>query len=190
MKWHMVSLVALAAGLLAALSPARAQLDPMTGHALENSGVYSFTPVPSRVVSFDRDERPGTIVVNTSEKRLYLVMEDDKALRYGIGVGREGARFSGSFNLTRKIEWPSWTPTESMRERNPGLPVRMAGGEPGNPMGARALYIGDTLYRIHGTTEEWSVGRGLSSGCIRMTNEDVIDLYERVETGAQIVVLQ
>jgi lipoprotein-anchoring transpeptidase ErfK/SrfK len=169
--------------------PAHAQIDPMTGRPLENVGVYAFTRVPPKVVDFDGDYAPGTIVVRTRERELFLVMEDGKARRYAIGVGREGATFSGSFQLSRKAEWPGWTPTPSMRASNPNLPSYMPGGA-SNPMGARALYVGSTLYRIHGTTENWSVGRDYSSGCIRLMNEDVIDLYDRVEVGARIVVYQ
>lgn len=167
--------------------PAAAQIDPMTGRPLENPGVWAFTPIPRQVVDFNESYRPGTIVVRTVERRLYLVLEDGKAIRYGIGVGREGETFSGTFTLSRKAKWPDWRPTPRMRAANPRLPAHMPGG-PGNPMGARALYVGSTLYRIHGTTENWSVGRDLSSGCIRMTNQDVIDLYERVGVGASIVV--
>ena len=179
----MVGLVATAA------STARAEIDPVTQQELGNVGVYDSKPVPRATVPFETSYKPGTIVVNTTEKRLYLVLEDGKALRYGIGVGREGKQFAGQFNVSRKAEWPGWTPTAEMRAALPSLPTYMEGG-PMNPLGARALYIGSTLYRIHGTNIPWSVGREMSSGCIRMKNEDVIDLYERVNIGAQVVVLQ
>ena len=116
------------------------------------------------------------------------MLGDGRALRYGIGVARDGFEWSGTHKVTRKAEWPSWTPPVEMRKRQPGLPAHMEGG-PNNPLGARALYIGSTLYRIHGTTEPWSIGQNVSSGCIRMTNADVIDLYERVQLYTKVVVL-
>ncbi|WP_345774594.1 L,D-transpeptidase [Devosia sp. SD17-2] len=145
------------------------------------------SPVKKQVVEYETRHRPGTIVVETGERRLYLVLEGGKAMRYGIGVGREGFTFSGTHRITRKAEWPGWTPPPAMRKRVPDLPAFMPGG-PDNPMGARALYIGSTLYRVHGTSEPWSIGQAVSSGCIRLTNEDVTDLYERVKVGATIVV--
>jgi lipoprotein-anchoring transpeptidase ErfK/SrfK len=143
--------------------------------------------IRKQVVEYKTNLKPGTIVIETSERRLYLVLEDGQALKYGIGVGREGFTWSGTNRITRKAEWPSWTPPAAMRKRVPDLPAFMPGG-PDNPMGARALYIGSTLYRVHGTSEPWTIGQAVSSGCIRMTNEDVIDLYERVQVGAQIIV--
>ena len=144
-----------------------------------------------QVVSFETSEKPGTVIVDTSSRFLYLVMEGGKARRYGVGVGREGFEWSGSHRITRTAEWPDWRPPAEMieRERKKGkhLPAFMEGG-PDNPLGARALYIGDTLYRIHGTNQPWSIGMAVSSGCIRMRNEDVIDLYERVRVGARVVV--
>lgn len=190
MKRRLIALAALAATLLVAASePGRAEIDPLTGQRLQSGGVWAIKPIPRKEVSFNQSYPPGTIVVNTPERRLYLVTENGKAIRYGIGVGKEGFQFSGTYNLTRKAEWPSWTPPAEMRARQPGLPTYMPGG-PGNPMGARALYIGSTLYRIHGTNADWSIGRDLSSGCIRMLNDDVIDLYNRVKVGTRIVVLQ
>jgi lipoprotein-anchoring transpeptidase ErfK/SrfK len=149
--------------------------------------VRAGNPIPKQIVDYETTLRPGTIVVETGERRLYLVLEDGKALRYGIGVGREGFTWSGTNRITRKAEWPGWTPPPAMRKRVPDLPAFMPGG-PDNPLGARALYIGSTLYRVHGTSEPWTIGQAVSSGCIRMTNEDVTDLYERVQVGAQIVV--
>ena len=143
--------------------------------------------IPKEVVAYQTSYRPGTVVVETSERRLYLVMEGGKALRYGIGVGREGFTWSGQNKISRKAEWPGWTPPAAMRKRVPDLPAYMPGG-PDNPLGARALYIGSTLYRIHGTSEPWTIGQAVSSGCIRMTNDDVMDLYERVSVGATVVV--
>jgi lipoprotein-anchoring transpeptidase ErfK/SrfK len=144
-------------------------------------------PVPREVVPYAGPHAPGTIVIDTSERRLYLVQADGTALRYGVGVGREGFQWSGSHRITRKAEWPGWTPPAAMRKRRPDLPAYMEGG-PGNPLGARAMYIGSTLYRIHGSNEPWSIGQAVSSGCIRMVNEDVIDLYERVRVGTRVVV--
>jgi lipoprotein-anchoring transpeptidase ErfK/SrfK len=140
-----------------------------------------------RIVSYHSDEKPGTIIIDTSRRYLYYVLGGNEAVRYGIGVGREGFEWSGVERISRKAEWPSWTPPAEMRQRQPDLPVSMPGG-PNNPLGARALYIGGTLYRIHGTNERWSIGRAMSSGCIRMLNEDVIDLYDRTRIGAKVIV--
>lgn len=145
--------------------------------------------IPKEIVAYETKLKPGTIVVETSERRLYLVLEDGKALKYGIGVGRDGFRWSGTNKISRMAEWPGWTPPAAMRKRVPDLPAYMPGG-PDNPLGARALYIGSTLYRIHGTSEPWTIGQAVSSGCIRLTNEDVTDLYERVKVGATVVVRQ
>lgn len=142
-------------------------------------------------VSYSGPHKPGTIVIDTSAKFLYLVEEGGMARRYGVGVGREGFSWKGSETITRKAEWPDWRPPASMieRERKKGviLPVHMAGG-PANPLGARALYLGSTLYRIHGTNQPSTIGHAVSSGCIRMRNEDVTDLYERVKIGTRVVV--
>nr|WP_245895052.1 L,D-transpeptidase [Devosia submarina] len=145
------------------------------------------SPIKREVVDYATNHKPGTIVIETGERRLYLVLEDGKALKYGVGVGRDGFTWSGKHRITRKAEWPGWTPPPQMRKRVPDLPAYMPGG-PDNPLGARALYIGSTLYRVHGTSEPWSIGQAVSSGCIRLTNEDVTDLYERVKVGALIVV--
>ncbi|MGV3491275.1 MAG: L,D-transpeptidase [Devosia sp.] len=145
------------------------------------------SPIAKTIVDYETDYKVGTIVVETGERRLYLVLEDGKALRYGIGVGREGFTWSGTNKITRMAEWPGWTPPAAMRKRVPDLPAYMPGG-PDNPLGARALYIGTTLYRIHGTSEPWTIGQAVSSGCIRLTNEDVTDLYERVKVGATVIV--
>ncbi|MET3926138.1 L,D-transpeptidase [Devosia sp. 2618] len=145
------------------------------------------SPVRKEIVAYSTNYKPGTIVIETGERRLYLVLEDGKAMKYGVGVGRDGFTWSGSHTITRKAEWPGWTPPPAMRKRVPDLPAYMPGG-PENPLGARALYIGSTLYRVHGTSEPWSIGQAVSSGCIRLTNEDITDLYERVKVGARIVV--
>ncbi|KKB08701.1 L,D-transpeptidase [Devosia chinhatensis] len=157
-------------------------------HALALQGNAYVSPIYLRqVVPFPTHERAGTIIIDSQSHFLYLVLGNNHAMRYGIGVARSGFEWSGSHRVTRKAEWPSWTPPAEMRKRQPGLPVRMEGG-PANPLGARALYLGSTLYRIHGTNEPWSIGQNVSSGCIRMTNEDVIDLYARVEINAKVVV--
>ena len=145
--------------------------------------------IKKEVVEYSTKYKPGTIVVETSERRLYLVLPDGKAMKYGIGVGRDGFRWSGQHRITRTAEWPGWTPPAAMRKRVPDLPAYMPGG-PNNPLGARALYIGSTLYRIHGTSEPWTIGQAVSSGCIRLTNDDITDLYERVKVGALVVVNQ
>jgi lipoprotein-anchoring transpeptidase ErfK/SrfK len=141
-----------------------------------------------REVVYQSDERPGTIIIDTPNKFLYLIESDSKALRYGIGVGRPGFTWAGTHKITAKKEWPDWVPPEEMLKRQPYLPHFMAGG-PDNPLGARALYIGGTLYRIHGSNEPWTIGHNVSSGCIRLRNADVIDLYNRVQIGATVVVL-
>ncbi len=138
-------------------------------------------------VYFQTDEKPGTIVISTKKKFLWFVLGNKKALRYGIGVGREGFQWSGTEKITRKAAWPSWRPPQEMREREPNLPAFMPGG-PDNPLGARALYLGNTLYRIHGTAQPWTIGTRVSSGCIRLTNESVIDLFERANVGAKVIV--
>ena len=141
-----------------------------------------------QVVQYPTTERSGTIVVDTRAHFLYFVLGDGRALRYGIGVARDGFEWRGTHRVTRKAEWPGWTPPAEMRRRQPGLPSHMPGGI-NNPLGARALYLGSTLYRIHGTNEPWSIGQNVSSGCIRMTNEDVIDLYDRVQLNTRVVVI-
>jgi lipoprotein-anchoring transpeptidase ErfK/SrfK len=142
-----------------------------------------------QVVAYQTRFASGTIVVDTSSTFLYLVLGDGQALRYGIGVGRDGFGWSGEQTITRKAEWPDWTPPQEMIERQPYLPRWMAGGE-GNPLGARALYLGSTVYRIHGTNAPETIGQRVSSGCIRMLNADVMDLYSRVNVGTRIVVLR
>ena len=141
-----------------------------------------------QVVDYQGKEGSGTIVVDTPNKFLYLVQGDGKALRYGIGVGRPGFTWSGVKTISAKKEWPDWTPPPEMLARRPDLPRHMEGG-PQNPLGARAMYLGSSLYRIHGSNEPWTIGTNVSSGCIRMRNEDVIDLYGRVNVGARVVVI-
>jgi lipoprotein-anchoring transpeptidase ErfK/SrfK len=145
-------------------------------------------PIPRRTVSYETRYKPGTVVVNTKERRLYYILGDGEALRYGIGVGRIGFTWHGVHTVTAKREWPDWTPPPQMLRRRPDLPRHMRGGVE-NPLGARAMYIGSTLYRIHGSNEPETIGHAVSSGCIRLTNDDVIDLYNRVKIGATVVVL-
>jgi lipoprotein-anchoring transpeptidase ErfK/SrfK len=142
-----------------------------------------------QLVFFRTTEPPGTIIVHTSERFLYVVQENNRALRYGIGVGREGFQWQGLVKITRKAEWPDWTPPAEMIARQPYLPRFMAGG-PGNPMGARALYLGKTVYRIHGTNQPQTIGHAVSSGCFRLVNGDVFDLYDRIPVGTRVVVKQ
>jgi lipoprotein-anchoring transpeptidase ErfK/SrfK len=145
------------------------------------------SPIPRTSVYYPTNYAPGTIVINTAERRLYLVQPGGTALRYGIGVGRDGFRWSGVHRVSAKREWPDWIPPAEMRRRRPDLPRHMAGGIE-NPLGARALYLGSTLYRIHGSNEPETIGQAVSSGCFRMTNEDVVDLYNRVPLGATVIV--
>ncbi|MBN8920158.1 MAG: L,D-transpeptidase [Rhizobiales bacterium] len=156
------------------------------------------TPAPHRaaagqttreIIAYSGRHAPGTIVINTSERRLYLVMPGGKAMRYRVGVGRQGFQWAGTQKITNKQEWPDWRPPEEMLRRRPDLPRYMAGG-PDNPLGARALYLGGSLYRIHGSNEPETIGHAVSSGCIRMLNSDVVDLYNRVKVGTQVVVLR
>jgi len=140
-------------------------------------------------VFYRTNEATGTVIIDTSERFLYLVQGNNTALRYGIGVGRDGFQWNGLLKVTRKAEWPDWTPPAEMIERQPYLPRFMAGG-PGNPMGARALYLGNTVYRIHGTNAPETIGHAVSSGCFRLVNEQIEDLYDRVKVGAKVIVQQ
>ena len=150
-------------------------------------GYGGSSPIQRTTVNFNGPYSPGTILIDTAERRLYLVLGNGQALRYGIGVGRDGFRWSGVHRISAKKEWPGWTPPSQMRARRPDLPRHMAGGID-NPLGARAMYLGSTLYRIHGSNEPETIGQAVSSGCFRMTNEDVTDLYNRVSVGATVVV--
>ncbi len=141
-----------------------------------------------QMVSYNGGQNAGTIVIDTPNKFLYLVQGDGKAMRYGIGVGRPGFEWAGVKSITRKAEWPGWTPPPEMLKRRPDLPRHMEGGQD-NPLGARALYLGSTMYRIHGTNEPGTIGQAVSSGCIRMDNKDVMDLYNRVHVGTKVVVM-
>ncbi|MHA1523746.1 MAG: L,D-transpeptidase [Alphaproteobacteria bacterium] len=157
-------------------------------HSVGSGGSSLFGSSTRTTVSYQTKQRPGTIIVNTKERRLYYVLKGGKAIRYMVGVGRQGFAWKGTNRITRKAEWPSWTPPPAMRKREPWLPVTMKGGKD-NPLGARALYLGNTLYRLHGTSNRKSVGQAVSSGCIRMMNEDVIDLYGKAKIGTKVIVL-
>jgi lipoprotein-anchoring transpeptidase ErfK/SrfK len=167
----------------------------LAGKPERTQGKYTSdrSPIPRQYVSFSESYAPGTIVINTRERRLYHVTEPGRAMAYGIGVGREGFTWSGTNRISRKAEWPGWTPPAIMRAREARkgriLPAYMAGG-PGNPLGARAMYLGSSMYRIHGTNQPWTIGQAMSSGCIRMANEDVKDLYDQVGIGTRVVVLR
>ncbi len=162
---------------------------PSSGPMVEEEDGAALSPKMRRqIVSYSTREAPGTIVIDTPNTYLYLVLGNGQAMRYGIGVGRDGFRWSGVQQIARKAEWPDWHPPAEMVARQPYLPRFMAGG-PSNPMGARALYLGNSIYRIHGTNSPSTIGGRVSSGCIRMLNEDVIDLYTRVNVGTKVVVL-
>jgi lipoprotein-anchoring transpeptidase ErfK/SrfK len=148
------------------------------------SGVYE-----KQEVFFRTNEAPGTVVIDTSQRFLYLVQPNNRALRYGIGVGRDGFQWAGLQKVSRKQEWPDWRPPPEMIERQPYLPRFMAGG-PGNPLGARAMYLGQTVYRIHGTNQPQTIGHAISSGCFRLVNDDVIDLFDRVPVGTKVIIRQ
>jgi lipoprotein-anchoring transpeptidase ErfK/SrfK len=156
--------------------------------ALEDARPAPDPKFDRQVVPYQGPEQPGTIVIDTPQRFLYLVQDNGTAVRYGIGVGRPGFTWGGVKIVSAKKEWPDWTPPPEMLQRRPDLPNWMAGG-PDNPLGARALYLGSSLYRIHGSNEPWTIGRAVSSGCIRMRNEDVVDLYERVKVGTKVVVI-
>ncbi|MEP0945022.1 MAG: L,D-transpeptidase [Rhizobiaceae bacterium] len=169
-----------------------------TGSLQQNTGLRGsvkseFKPdLAPTIVNYSGPAKPGTIIVNTPERRLYLIEPGGKARRYAVGVGKPGFEWAGAHKVTRKAQWPSWRPPQSMieRERKKGreLPSFMEGGV-NNPLGARALYLGSSIYRIHGTNQAWSIGKAVSSGCIRMRNEDVMDLYDRVPVGARVKVI-
>jgi lipoprotein-anchoring transpeptidase ErfK/SrfK len=199
-------LLALIAGLTAASAPANAQTFSLLPNLFqqEETRTLSYAPADEviqeeqayetpahlkrQVVNFQTKEAPGTIIIDTSNTYLYLVLGDGRAMRYGIGVGRDGFTWSGTQRITNKAEWPDWRPPSEMLARQPYLPRFVAGGTH-NPLGARALYLGNTQYRIHGTNMPQTIGQRVSSGCIRMTNDDVSDLYARVPVGSKVVVL-
>jgi len=169
-------------------APAPMQTAPMA----QDEAIDTRAETPARfrrqIVEYRTSEPAGTIIIDTPNTYLYLVLGNGRAMRYGIGVGRDGFTWSGVQTISRRAEWPDWHPPAEMIARQPYLPRYMAGG-PGNPMGARALYLGNTIYRIHGTNAPHTIGQRVSSGCIRLTNEDVADLYSRVNLGTRVVVL-
>ena len=195
MRWLAQALVTTGAMLLALTAAASAQ-ESEELQIIEQPG---YVPTPEeemlpaeyrpQMVFFRSTEAPGTIIVQTQERFLYIVQGNDRAIRYGVGVGREGFQWQGLLKISRKQEWPDWRPPPEMIERQPYLPRFMAGG-PGNPLGARALYLGDTVYRIHGTNQPKTIGHAVSSGCFRLVNRDVIDLFARVPVGTKVVVRQ
>jgi lipoprotein-anchoring transpeptidase ErfK/SrfK len=196
-RLSLIGVALLATAALTSATPASAQfffayapqVQPQIEALDEDAEVKEVRPELRRtVVDYRGKEAPGTIIVDTPNKFLYYVMGGGKAMRYGIGVGRDGFTWSGVHAVSRKAEWPDWYPPQEMIARQPYLP-RMTAGGPGNPLGARAMYIGNTVYRIHGTNAPHTIGRNVSSGCIRMMNEDVIDLYSRVQIGSKVVVL-
>lgn len=168
--------------------PLYASTGPAVDPMLEPPGTAIDPQFMRQEVAYDGTEEPGTVVIDTPSHFLFLVLPAGRALRYGIGVGRPGFTWSGSHKVSSKKEWPDWVPPPEMLQRQPNLPHFMAGG-PNNPLGARAMYLGSTLYRIHGSNEPWTIGQNVSSGCIRMRNVDIIDLYERVKVGSKVVVL-
>jgi lipoprotein-anchoring transpeptidase ErfK/SrfK len=163
------------------------QIDEQPGYVPPAEAERLGGSLERQVVFFRTNEAAGTVVVHTNERFLYVVAGNNRALRYGIGVGRDGFQWSGLVKVVRKQEWPDWRPPDEMIERQPYLPRFMAGG-PGNPMGARALYLGGTVYRIHGTNQPDTIGHAVSSGCFRLVNQDVIDLYDRIPVGTKVIV--
>jgi lipoprotein-anchoring transpeptidase ErfK/SrfK len=187
----MTRVIALLVASLTVMATGHAQAQEYDSRDILGGGPNFFgrgaSPIPRTTVMYPTNYAPGTIVINTGERRLYLVLDNGQALRYGIGVGRDGFRWSGTHRISAKKEWPSWTPPSQMLARRPDLPRHMAGGIE-NPLGARAMYLGSTLYRIHGSNEPETIGQAVSSGCFRMTNDDVTDLYGRVSVGTTVVV--
>jgi lipoprotein-anchoring transpeptidase ErfK/SrfK len=179
--------VAAAAALAVALAlPAPAGASPLTPPAY-TYGEAEVERIPPQIVPYPNSLRAGTIVIATEERALYYIIDGEEAIRYVAGVGRPGFDWRGTHRISRKAEWPDWRPPAAMLKRRPDLPVHMEGG-PDNPLGARALYLGNTLYRIHGSNEPESLGSAVSSGCIRLHNDDIIDLYDRVRVGTTVIV--
>ena len=175
--------------ILAAALPAYAATNPLDrGPVADFMNLFRSQAIPRQTVGWNSPYKPGTIVVATKLRRLYYILPGQQAVQYGVGVGREGFSWSGTKTVTMKKEWPDWRPPAQMLRRRPDLPRYMAGGID-NPLGARALYLGSSLYRIHGSNEADTIGAAVSSGCIRMTNRDVVDLYDRVRPGTKVVVL-
>jgi len=188
---HLILMLMATLGLMLAATPGHAQ-QPDVGDQpglLPDDSVELDPEFQKQAVYYRTTEAPGTIIISTTERHLYLVQPGGRAIRYGIGVGRDGFQWQGLLNITKKAEWPDWTPPPEMIARQPYLPRFMAGG-PGNPLGARAMYLGTTVYRIHGTNRPDTIGTKVSSGCFRLVNADVADLYDRVPVGTKVVVRQ
>jgi lipoprotein-anchoring transpeptidase ErfK/SrfK len=188
---HLIWMVIAAGGLMLSASQSQAQAPDVGDQpGLVPDDTVELDPEwRKQVVYYRSNEAPGTIIISTKERHLYLIQGNGRAIRYGIGVGREGFQWQGLLNITRKAEWPDWTPPPEMIARQPYLPRFMAGG-PGNPLGARAMYLGTTVYRIHGTNQPNTIGTAISSGCFRLVNADVADLYDRVPVGTKVIVRQ
>ena len=190
---HMIWMLIATGGLILSAPQSQAQTrQPDVGDQpglIADDSVELDPQFKKTAVLYRTNEPPGTIIVVTAERHLYLIQGNGRALRYGIGVGREGFTWQGLVNITRKAEWPDWTPPPEMIVRQPYLPRFMAGG-PGNPLGARAMYLGTTIYRIHGTNRPDTIGTAVSSGCFRLVNADVADLYERVPVGTKVIIRQ
>ena len=198
-RTNLLRLFSLSVGIVLGLAANADRVGAQPGRTMAIEDQPGFVPDPReerlpqafqrQVVFYRTNEPAGTIIVDTADRYLYLVQGNNRAIRYGIGVGREGFQWQGLLKVTRKAEWPDWTPPPEMIQRQPYLPRFMAGG-PGNPMGARALYLGATIYRIHGTNQPQTIGSAVSSGCFRLVNDDVADLYSRVPVGTKVVVRQ
>jgi lipoprotein-anchoring transpeptidase ErfK/SrfK len=173
--------------LLANFKPTMDDVAPGVDHG--NSDDNLPQEYQRQAVFYRSQQPPGTIIIDTADRHLYLIESETRALRYGIGVGRDGFTWQGMLSVARKAEWPDWHPPPEMIERQPYLPRFMAGG-PGNPLGARAMYLGNTVYRIHGTNAPETIGQAVSSGCFRLVNDDVVDLYDRVQVGTRVIVRQ
>jgi lipoprotein-anchoring transpeptidase ErfK/SrfK len=193
MRGIVLASVGLIAGLMIASTGARAAADISVFSYPPAVDNYDQAPaaaaIPREMVDYDGPYAPGSIVINTGERRLYFVLPGHQAIKYAIGVGRPGFEWAGVSHIADKREWPDWTPPQEMLKRRPDLPRHMEGGID-NPLGARAMYIAGTLYRIHGSNEPDTIGQAVSSGCIRMTNDDVTDLYDHARVGATVVVLR
>jgi len=187
----MIRTLVLASSLMivSPISTALAYSNPVTRGLADFLNIFSTQAIPRQVVSWRKGYAPGTVVVSTSERRLYYVLGNGQAIQYGVGVGREGFSWSGTKSVSMKREWPDWRPPAQMLKRRPDLPRHMEGGIE-NPLGARAIYLGSSLYRIHGSNEPDTIGAAVSSGCIRMTNRDVTDLYGRVKVGSKVIVMR
>ena len=191
MRFASSALVALLSAAAFSGPAAAYEIDPITREPVfyfPSTHRPQASAIRRQVVTLTSEYAPGTVVVSTSQRRLYYVMGGGQAISYGVGVGRPGFTWAGTKTISMKREWPDWRPPAQMLKRRPDLPRYMAGG-PANPLGARALYLGSSLYRIHGTNEPWTIGEAVSSGCIRMMNDDVVDLYNRTQVGTRVLVI-